>query len=207
MGAFKQEENKMALPQLGQNDELHIKDIHELQSFNIANFWNTSIEAAAGQRIYQAFHNLNGIFKTIEPYPFNNKAEIVEVLDVLNTHIRKLKSPDLLTEKDAIEYQNSQLSVEVLLDKFQSEISRACAELGIWLRTHIRYNDPDKVLSDQNFGSTSSFVQEKMKVLQKFSSQDIVNMMSPGAVADVFAKIEWDNYMKKNEKKKGSKNV
>jgi len=197
----------MVMPQLGQNDELHIKDIHELQSFNIANFWNTSIEASASQRIYVAFHNLNGIFKTIEPYPFNNKAEIVELLEALNKHIRNLKSPELLTEKAVIEYQNSQLSVEVLLDKFQSEISKACAELGIWLRTHIRYNDPDKVLSDQNFGSANTFVQGKMREIEKLDVKVLVSMLTPGAVADVFAKIEWDSYMQKTKKQKVNKNV
>lgn len=134
------------------------------------------------------FRAYRSLFYLIQPYKFEMKVMLQELTDLLTNHMNSLEGKPI-DSKTRIDFRNKSIMFKEIIHIYMAEIPRAYVELGLWFKVVNNYNDIEKQLSEENFNSDLSTLQNKKKELLKLTSLELINVMKPTNIHDCHAKL------------------
>lgn len=87
-------------------------------------------------------------------------------------------------------------TLKVLLDAYVSEVVKVFTIVGLWLSVKVGFEDFDRQLSEENFGSDVSLLNRKKDLLLGLEVDVLVGYLSPNIVSDVYSKLRFDKAFK-----------
>ena len=166
-------------------------DIDFLLKIEIVKLYTEALNNNINSEFRKCFEGLKGVFYFLGHYDFENKQMLQELTEVLTDYFEGLNVTNRGNRKDIVVQQGKQnQELKTLLDRYMSEIPKAYAQLGLWLKTYIDHADIDKKLSEENFNSDYTGLTIKKKALEKENSKRLVRLMQPKSVHQIFASRE-----------------
>jgi len=149
--------------ELIENKPTHMDEFLKIM---VVDKFKIAIDLAIAGRDEETFRAYKALFHLIEPYEFEHKETLVELTNIISEYIKNLKGRPV-NKRSVIEFNNQRMEFRDLVQVYMSEIPRAYAELGLWFRVVPFHHDLDRMVSDENFNSNLSKLEEKRKVLLK----------------------------------------
>ena len=138
-----------------------------------------------------AFEALKINFHFINPYSFDNKLNIKELMEALTNFFDNLESTREPKRMDDVKLrQDSVMKLKDAMDAFFSELASAYAKLGIWLKTVDIVNDVDVRLSEENFNDNFSSYNKKLEQLLKLDKNVLLSLFTINNIHEAWANMK-----------------
>jgi len=139
----------------------------------------------------EGFEALKVNFYFINPYDFDNKPVIVEMIDALTNYFDSLSNTAPPKRMDEVLFKNNvRYQLKKLMDMLFSELALAYARLGIWLTNIKVNNDMDIRISEEVFNDEFTGFDNKKKELLKFKTEELLEFFSMNAIHDGWASMK-----------------
>lgn len=173
---------------------LKLRDMDLFLKEKIVDLWDKAITLSIAGRYKECFFAYRALYHFIEPYSFGSKPFLGELTSTIGDYFKGLGGKDV-TVRQKIMFNKQRVEFQVLLEQYMSELPKAFVELDLWLKTTPDYNDFEKRLSEENFGTGLSFVDSKREELCKLKAVDLVDLMSVNSIHDVHARLMRKNVL------------
>lgn len=154
--------------------------------------WRDAIDYAIHGKYKECFYSYRALFYLIEPYDFPLKATLSELNDVIDAYLESLQGKPA-DSKAMITFSKTTREFKQLLQIYMSQLPKAYAELGVWFKVNAHHKDFDLLVSDENFSSELTLLENKRKELGKLEKSKILDLMRPKAIHDVYAAWRIEN--------------
>ena len=168
-------------------DRTKLKDMDEFLKYDLVKFWFECARHKLNYQYQQAFEGYSTIFDMLRGYDFENKVEISELIDDIQTHLYSLggKATDV---RAVIEHNKNKVMFKELVNKLSSLLPKAFADLNLWFRNVIVNDDLDIRYSEENFGTKKTLVKEKGLALSNLKTVELIELLTKNSVHDAYAK-------------------
>lgn len=179
---------------MADNDqELRPTHMDDLLKELVARTYGGAIEHYLKGEYQQCFKCYQSLLSMILPFEFERKQELIELSEIIGEYMKGLQNKPLNLASQ-IQYKNTTIAFRQLVQTFMTQIPQAYAELGMWFKVIHHYNDMSKMNGERFFNdSTISTVENKKKELGKLDKKKILEIMTPNAVHDCYAKMVMEN--------------
>jgi len=160
----------------------------------LVDLWFKAVNYSIVGDYRSCFGAYKSMFLMIKGYNFSSKIILEQLTDVISDYMDGFNGKPL-SSKVMLEFNKRSVQFKELLDVYMSELPRAFIELDLWFKTIPSNNDLDLRLSDENFNSDVSLINNKRNELKKLSPDKIVSLMSANIVNDIYSRLRYENVL------------